>query len=36
MGTTLYEKIWEAHEVVPGARPAALLYMDRHLVHEVT
>ena len=37
MGTTLYEKIWEAHEVVPEARgQQALLYVDLHLVHEVT
>ncbi len=28
---TLFEKIWEAHEVAPG-----LLYIDLHLVHEVT
>jgi 3-isopropylmalate/(R)-2-methylmalate dehydratase large subunit len=28
---TLFEKIWEAHEVAPG-----LLYVDLHLVHEVT
>jgi 3-isopropylmalate/(R)-2-methylmalate dehydratase large subunit len=28
---TLFDKIWEAHEVAPG-----LLYIDLHLVHEVT
>jgi 3-isopropylmalate/(R)-2-methylmalate dehydratase large subunit len=28
---TMFEKIWEAHEVADG-----LLYMDLHLVHEVT
>jgi 3-isopropylmalate/(R)-2-methylmalate dehydratase large subunit len=28
---TLFEKIWDAHEVAPG-----LLYVDLHLVHEVT
>jgi 3-isopropylmalate/(R)-2-methylmalate dehydratase large subunit len=28
---TLFEKIWQAHEVAPG-----LLYVDLHLVHEVT
>jgi len=28
---TLFQKIWEAHEVTPG-----LLYVDLHLVHEVT
>jgi 3-isopropylmalate/(R)-2-methylmalate dehydratase large subunit len=31
MPKTLFEKIWEAHEVAPG-----LLYIDLHLVHEVT
>ena len=31
MGKTLFDKIWEAHEVEPG-----LLYIDLHLVHEVT
>jgi len=29
--TTLFDKIWAAHEVAPG-----LLYIDLHLVHEVT
>ncbi len=29
--TTLFDKIWEAHEVAPG-----LLFVDLHLVHEVT
>jgi 3-isopropylmalate/(R)-2-methylmalate dehydratase large subunit len=28
---TLFDKIWDAHEVAPG-----LLYIDLHLVHEVT
>jgi 3-isopropylmalate/(R)-2-methylmalate dehydratase large subunit len=33
---TLFEKIWEAHTVcVPDGQPA-LLYIDLHLVHEVT
>ena len=31
MPQTLLDKIWEAHEVAPG-----LLYIDLHLVHEVT
>jgi 3-isopropylmalate/(R)-2-methylmalate dehydratase large subunit len=36
MGTTLYDKIWDAHlvEARPGETP--LIYVDRHLVHEVT
>ena len=29
--STLFDKIWAAHEVAPG-----LLYIDLHLVHEVT
>ena len=29
--TTLFEKIWAAHEIAPG-----LIYIDLHLVHEVT
>ncbi len=31
MPRTLFDKIWDAHEVAPG-----LLYIDLHLVHEVT
>ncbi|MCW5936484.1 MAG: 3-isopropylmalate dehydratase large subunit [Fimbriimonadaceae bacterium] len=36
MAKTLFEKVWEAHKVedLPGG--GALLYIDRHLVHEVT
>ncbi len=33
---TLYEKIWNAHLVRQQADGTALLYIDRHLVHEVT
>ena len=33
---TLYDKIWAAHHVETLANGAALLYIDRHLVHEVT
>ena len=33
---TLYEKIWDAHVVETRADGTALLYIDRHLVHEVT
>ncbi len=34
---TLFEKIWQAHEVVPEtADTPAVLYVDLHLVHEVT
>src|SRR5215212_9577421 len=31
MPLTLFDKIWSAHEVAPG-----LLYIDLHMVHEVT
>src|SRR6266516_3605926 len=36
MPKTMFEKIWEAHTVrdVPGE--SAILYIDRHLVHEMT
>ncbi|WP_454885136.1 3-isopropylmalate dehydratase large subunit [Sphingomonas oryzagri] len=33
---TLYEKIWDAHVVQQRDDGTALLYIDRHLVHEVT
>ena len=33
---TLSEKIWDAHRVVAGADGPDLLYIDLHLVHEVT
>ncbi len=33
---TLYEKIWDAHVVDRRADGTCLLYIDRHLVHEVT
>lgn len=35
-GTTLYDKIWEAHLVDVQEDGNCLLYVDRHLVHEVT
>ena len=35
-GQTLFDKIWSAHVVETLASDAALLYIDRHLVHEVT
>ena len=34
--STLYDKIWAAHEVCKKADGTSLLYIDRHLVHEVT
>jgi 3-isopropylmalate/(R)-2-methylmalate dehydratase large subunit len=36
MGKTLFEKIWEAHRVAELPTGETLLYIDRHLVHEVT
>ena len=33
---TLYDKLWEAHRVREDADGTALIYIDRHLVHEVT
>ncbi len=33
---TLYDKIWDAHLVDEAPDGTALLYIDRHLVHEVT
>lgn len=36
MGKTLFEKIWELHVVEHLADGTTLLYIDRHLVHEVT
>jgi len=33
---TLYEKIWDAHVVETRADGTSLIYIDRHLVHEVT
>ena len=33
---TLYDKIWDDHLVHEAEDGTALLYIDRHLVHEVT
>ena len=33
---TLYDKLWESHLVHEEADGTALIYIDRHLVHEVT
>ena len=33
---TLYDKLWDSHVVREEADGTALLYIDRHLVHEVT
>jgi 3-isopropylmalate/(R)-2-methylmalate dehydratase large subunit len=33
---TLFEKVWDAHVVTQDAGAPAVLYVDAHLVHEVT
>jgi len=33
---TLYDKLWDAHVVLRQANGTTLIYIDRHLVHEVT
>ncbi len=36
MGRTLYDKIWDEHVVHTEEDGTAVLYIDRHIVHEVT
>ena len=36
MSKTLFEKVWETHVVHEAPGEPALLYVDLHLVHEVT
>jgi 3-isopropylmalate/(R)-2-methylmalate dehydratase large subunit len=36
MARTLYEKVWDAHFVREESDGTALIYIDRHLIHEVT
>ncbi|HIG92545.1 MAG TPA: 3-isopropylmalate dehydratase large subunit [Methylococcaceae bacterium] len=36
MKKTMYEKIWDSHLVCEAAGQAPLVYVDRHLMHEVT
>ncbi|HET9938964.1 MAG TPA: aconitase family protein, partial [Gaiella sp.] len=36
MGTTLFEKVWQRHVVREEPGEPTLLYVDLHLVHEVT
>ncbi|TDJ71053.1 MAG: 3-isopropylmalate dehydratase large subunit [Proteobacteria bacterium] len=35
-GKTLYDKVWDAHVVRSDPDGTTLLYIDRHLIHEVT
>src|SRR5258707_6944805 len=36
MPRTLFQKVWDAHVVRAAPNEPALLYIDLHLVHEVT
>ncbi|MGE4401650.1 MAG: 3-isopropylmalate dehydratase large subunit [Desulfobulbus sp.] len=36
MKKTLYDKLWDAHVVRENENGTSLIYIDRHLVHEVT
>ena len=36
MAKTLFEKVWDSHVVAQKEDGPTLLYIDRHLVHEVT
>src|SRR5210317_1940321 len=36
MGKTLFDKIWDAHVVKNLGGSTQILYIDRHLIHEVT
>ena len=36
MGSTLFERVWDAHVVRQDPDGPALLYVDLHLIHEVT
>ena len=36
MSTTLYDKIWNDHLVDQQEDGTSLLFVDRHLIHEVT
>ncbi|MFK8019270.1 MAG: 3-isopropylmalate dehydratase large subunit [Pseudomonadales bacterium] len=36
MAKTLYDKLWDAHVVEQRNDGTALIYIDRHLIHEVT
>ncbi len=36
MPKTLYDKLWDEHFIIENQVGESLLYIDRHLVHEVT
>ena len=33
---TLFDKVWEKHVIIGNEGEAQLLYIDLHLIHEVT
>ncbi len=35
-GKTLYDKIWDAHVIETNEDGSSLIFIDRHLIHEVT
>lgn len=35
-GNTLYDKLWNSHSIYTDSSGTTLLYIDRHLLHEVT
>ena len=36
MATTLFDKVWDRHVITGKAGEPQLLYVDLHLIHEVT
>ena len=36
MSKTLYDKLWDEHVVTAEGDGTATIYIDRHLMHEVT
>tara|TARA_E500000331_G_C17198788_1_gene688313 strand:- start:11 stop:1411 length:1401 start_codon:yes stop_codon:yes gene_type:complete len=36
MKKTLYDKLWDEHLIIANSDLTSLLYIDRHLIHEVT
>ena len=36
VANTLYDKLWDSHVVQDYGDGTALIYIDRHLIHEVT
>tara|TARA_Y100000996_G_scaffold415551_1_gene411057 strand:- start:2275 stop:3687 length:1413 start_codon:yes stop_codon:yes gene_type:complete len=36
MNRTLYDKIWDEHKIHENSDGSSLVYIDRHLIHEVT